>query len=95
MIRKGSPWKNEYHFMLVGRKYLNLIVSRKSIHEREDDTSNKVVDNLFDMWSRKIVFRKIFVQVLEIDTDSNGALFFVHRDNVRYPFVGPRKGHKK
>ena len=30
--------------------------------------------------------RKSFVQVSEIDVDSNGALLFVHRDNVRYPF---------
>ena len=38
------------------------------------------------MQSRKIVFRTSFFQVSKIDTYSNGALLFVHRENVRYPF---------
>ena len=35
---------------------------------------------------REIVLRKILIQVSKIDTDSNSALFFGYRDNIRYPF---------
>ena len=50
------------------------------------DTSGIVVDNLIDMWSGKVVFGTRFVQSFEIDADSNGALIFIDRDDVRYPF---------
>ena len=38
------------------------------------------------MWSEKVVFGTSFVQISEIDADSNGALFFIDRDDIRYPF---------
>ena len=60
-IRKGSPWENECRLMLIGGKYLNMIIDKKSVHEQEDDTSSTVVDNLIDMQIRKIVFGTSFV----------------------------------
>ena len=72
--------------MLIDGQHLNLIVAREAIHEWKYDTSSIVVDNLIDMWSRKVVLGTIFIQVSKIDTDSNGALLFIDRDNVRYPF---------
>ena len=77
--------------MLIGGKYIDLVISRKSIHEREDDTSSTFVGNLIDMQSQKIAFGTSFVQVSKIDADSNGALLFIDGDNNRYPF---RQGYK-
>ena len=42
---------------------------------------------MIDMWSRKFVLGTRFIQVSKIDADSNGALLFIDRDNVRYPFL--------
>ena len=63
-----------------------MIITQKSIHKREDDTSSIVVNNLVDMRSGKVSFGTSFVQISEIDVDSNGALLFIDRDDVRYPF---------
>ena len=41
---------------------------------------------MVDVWSRKVVFGTSFVQISKIDTDSNGALLFIDKDNDRYPF---------
>ena len=38
------------------------------------------------MQSRKVFLGTSFIQVSKINTDSNGSLLFIDRDNVRYPF---------
>ena len=83
--------------MLIDGKYLNLIVARKSIHERKDDTSNTIVNDLIDMRGRKVVFWESFVQVSEINTDYNGCRapnmqvnYYQHTEHMRF-IVNPRK----
>ena len=41
---------------------------------------------MIDMRGRKVVLGTRFIQIPKVDTDSNGALLFIDRDNVRYPF---------
>ena len=77
--------------MMIDGKNLYLIVAKKSINERKDDTSSTVIDDLIDMRSQEIVLRTSLVQFSKIDTDSNSALLFCYRDNVRYPF---RQGYR-
>ena len=55
--------------MLIGGQYLNMIVAEKAIHKWEDEPPSIVIDNLIDVWSKKIVLRKRFIQVSEIDAD--------------------------
>ena len=72
--------------MLIGGYNLYLIVARKNVHKRKDDAPDIVINDMIDVWSREIVLRTSLIQVSKIDTDSNSALLFGHRDNVRYPF---------
>ena len=46
---------------------------------------------MIDMWRRKVVLGTSFIQISEIDTDSNSSLLFVHRNNIQYPF---RQGYR-
>ena len=72
-------------FMLVGGKYLNLIVVEKSIHERKNDTFSTIINDLIDVRGRKVVFWTSFVQVPKIDTKPNNSLFISNRNNIRHP----------
>jgi hypothetical protein len=72
--------------MLVLGFDLNLIVSLKTIHERKYYTTHTFIDNLINKWGWKIVFRESLVQIVEIHTNKNRALFLVDRKWVWHPF---------
>jgi hypothetical protein len=74
------------HFMLVLGFDLNLIVSRKTIHERKDFAACTFIDNLIDKRGWEIVFRAGLIQITEVHTNMNHALFLVDRNQVRHPF---------
>ena len=60
----------------VGVMYLDLVISRETIHEREGIVSRENVDNLVDEWVRVIFLWTGFVQITKIGTNAYGALFF-------------------
>jgi hypothetical protein len=76
-ICECTPWKNECRFVLVFRFDLNLIVSLKTIHERKGFTTSTFIDYLVDERCWKIIFGTCLVQITEIGTYTNRALFFI------------------
>ena len=48
----------------------------------KDDTSSTVVDNLIDVRGRKFFLGTSFIQIPKVDTNSNGSLIFIDKDNV-------------
>ena len=71
--------------MLLLGNNVDLIISRETIHEREDFTSGAIVDNLIDEGGRKVVFGTTFVDIPIINAYTNGALFLVNRDKIGNP----------
>ena len=43
------------------------------------------IDDLVDEWHRVIIFGAHDIKVAIISANTDGALFFVNRDGVRYP----------
>ena len=68
---------HKIRLMLIRWEYFNLIIAIKSIHESEDDTSGVVIDDLIDVQGGEIVLRKILIQILKINTNPKGTLFFL------------------
>ena len=56
MTGKGAPWGSKGSFVLVFLLDLDLIVSGKTIHEREDFMPHTRIDELVNKWRGEIVF---------------------------------------
>ena len=77
-IGKSTPRKNKSGFMSVLRSDVNLIIAGETIHEREDFTSDAIIDNLIDERGRKVVFWTSFIDIPIINAYRNGDLFLVN-----------------
>jgi hypothetical protein len=84
-ICECTPRTNECHFVLVFGFDLDLIVSRKIIHERKGFATSTFINDLVDELCWKIIFGTCLVQITEIGTYTNSALFFIDRHRVGHP----------
>jgi hypothetical protein len=81
-ICECTPRTNEGRFVLVFRFDLDLIISLKTFDERKDFATNTFINDLVDDWCWKIIFGTCLVQITEIDTYTNRALFFIDQHRV-------------
>ena len=81
-IHKCTPWTKECRFVLVLKFDLNLIISRKIVHEREGLAIGTFNNYLVDEWCEKIIFWTCLVQITEVYTYTNRALFFIDRYRI-------------
>ena len=71
--------------MLILENNIDLIISGKTIHQREDFSSITIVDILVDKGGRKVVFRTRFVNIPIINAHVDCALFLVDWDKIGNP----------
>jgi hypothetical protein len=81
-VSESTPRTNESGFVLVLRSDVDLIIARKSIHERKDFVAGTVIDNLIDERGRKIVLRTSLVDIPIIYTNANTTTFFIDLHRV-------------
>jgi hypothetical protein len=81
-IRECTPWTDECHFVLVFGFDLYLVVSRKTVHEREGLKISTFINYLVDEWCGKIIFWTGLVQIMEVCTYMNRALFLIDRHTI-------------
>jgi hypothetical protein len=84
-IRKSAPGGSECGFVLIGWVNLNLVVARETIHEGQSLVTGAIIDNLVDKGHWKVVFGTGVIEIAEVCTDTDSALFFVDRDGVGDP----------
>ena len=71
--------------MLIRRKNVNLVIPRKPIHKGKNVTPSIVINDLINKRSRIIILRASMVNVTVINTDMNGTLFIIYRNNIGNP----------
>ena len=71
--------------MLVGGCNIDLVIAREAIHKRVNFTSCALVNKLIDEGRREVILRIGTIDITVINTDSNSALLFVHRNYIRDP----------
>ena len=76
-IGECTPRTNECRFVLVLRFDLDLVIARETIHERKGFTTGALINDLVDEWGWIIIFWTCLVQIKEINTYMNRALFFI------------------
>ena len=68
--------------MLISMKYVYFIVSRKSVHERENIVFGTIINDLIDIRGRIVVLRKFFVNIPIFDAYYNSTLLLVNWNNI-------------
>ena len=85
MIHKHAPRGSESGFVLIFFADMDLVITRKSIHEVKDFMTGTSVNDLVNKQSGEFVFGKIQIQFTEVSIDANGTLFFIDGNNIRNP----------
>ena len=61
---------------------LNLIISRKAVHEGKDLMSGACIDDLIDEGCCEVVFGTRPIHIAEVYANADGTLFFIHGNKV-------------
>ena len=61
---------------------LNLIISRKTVNEREYLTSHTLIQNLINKRCGKIILRTGAIQVTEISAYTDHSLFLINQNRI-------------
>jgi hypothetical protein len=85
VIRKSTPWGSECSLILVCGMDLYLIIAREPIHGGQGRMANIVIDDLVNERCWEVVFGTSVIEIMKVNADTNGALFFVNRDKVGGP----------
>ena len=85
LIRKCAPRGDEGSLVLVFFPDLNLVVPRKTIHERKYFMSGTSVNDLVNERSGEIVLGTCQIEITKVNTDTNGTHFFVNGNGIRNP----------
>ena len=84
-ICKRAPRVCESSLVLVLFPNLNLVITKKNIHERKDFMVGTRINDLVNKWSGEVVFGTFQIQVVEISTYMDGTLFFINGNMIRNP----------
>jgi len=85
-IRESPPRTYKSHLVLILGSDVNLIVSKKSIHEGEYFSSCTLIDNMVNEGCGEVVFWTSLVQISEIHTNAYGSFLFINGNGIRNPF---------
>ncbi|PKI59727.1 hypothetical protein CRG98_019903 [Punica granatum] len=86
LIVECAPHCNERCFDLILLSHLNLIVSRKVVHEGELRVTCCAVHQDISMEQREIVLITGPIKVSIVDADSEFAVLLFHWHDISYPF---------
>ena len=70
---------------------LDLVISKKTIHEGKGLMSGARIDDLIDEGCGEVVFGTCPIKVAKVCANTNGTLFFIHGNRIRNP-SGVRNG---
>ena len=81
-ISKGAPGTDEGRLVLINRSNVNLVVTREAVHKRIYLAARTLINELINEWRGVVVLWASSINVAVINADTNGALFFVDRDDI-------------
>ena len=84
-VCEGAPWGCECHLVMVFFPDLDLVISRKTVHEGKCFMSGECIDDLIDEGCGEVIFGTCPVEVAEVCANENGTLFFIHGNRIRNP----------
>ena len=83
LICECAPWGCECHLIMVFFLDLDLVISRKTVHEGKEFMSGACIDDLIDEGCWEVVFGTRPIEVAEVCANMNGTLFFIHGNRIR------------
>ena len=90
-ICECTTWGCECRLIMVFFPELNLVISRKSVHEGKGLISSARIHDLVDERCGEVVFGTCPIEIMEVCANMNSTLFFIHGNRIRNP-SGLRNG---
>jgi len=84
-VSKIAPRTDKGSLMLISGCNIDLVIPRETVHKGKHFTSGTLVNELINEGCGEVILRTGLVDVTVINTDSNGTLFFIHRDDIGNP----------
>ena len=84
-VGECAPWGCEFRLVTVFFLDLDLVISRKTVHERKGFMFNACIDDLVDEQGGEVVFGTCPIKIMEVYAKVNGTLFFIHGNMIRNP----------
>ena len=82
LICECAPRGCECSLVMILFLDLNLVISRKVIHEGKDLMSGAYIDNLIDEGCWEVFFGTRCIYIMEVYANADGTLFFIHRNRI-------------
>ena len=82
LIHKHTRGVCEGILVLVFFPDMNLVISKKAVHEGKDLMSSAFIDNLIDEGCWKVVFETRPIQITKFCANLDGTMFFIHRNRI-------------
>ena len=81
-IHKSAPGGSESGFVLLFFTDMNLVITRKTIHERKYFVAGTGINGLVNEQSGEVFFGTCQIQVTEVNTYANGTIFFINGNKI-------------
>ena len=81
-IGECAPRGCECSLVMILFPNLDLVISRKAIHEGKDLMSGARINDLIDEACWEVVFGTCPIHITEFCIDANGSLFFINRNKI-------------
>ena len=81
-IGEFSPQGCECSLVMIFFLDLDLIISRKSVHEGKYLMSSACIDNLIDEGCWEVVFGTCPIEIMEVRANMDGTLFFIPGNRI-------------
>ena len=81
-ITVGAPLSDKRCLLPVLRSHHNLVITIESIHKRQHCMPCTTINQLVNMWERKIILGASLVEISKVHTNSNLAVLFGNRDDI-------------
>ena len=77
-IGECAPWGCECSLVMIFFLDLDLVISRKPVHEGKYLMSGACIDNMIDEGCYEVVFGTHPIQIMEVYANVDGNLVFIH-----------------
>jgi len=84
-VSESAPQTDKGGFVLISWRDINLVITRETVHKRVYLTSGTLINELVNEGCGVVILGTGSINITVINTDPDGTLLFIHRDDIGNP----------
>lgn len=81
-VHECTPWTDKICLFLIGRRNVNLVVTRKIVYKGKHFAPSTFINDLINEGSGVVILRTSMIEIMVTDAKVDHALFRCHRYNI-------------